>query len=367
MAHAELDLRRIGRLGAALVAIIVLVVVGTFALLDLWQVPTGGADASGTQRDARSLPSAPQPDLRSHLAAKRRWLDSAGWVDRDRGIAHIPIEDAQKLLVERWKEEGRDDADAAKLPLGTGSAPPSVDFRASPGAPLPLDLALVADDGASTSLRAQFGDARPVVLVLGYYTCPNLCGIAMHGLVEALHDTGLPADAYRVVGVSIDPKDTPAAARARAAIYDGYARFVFGARPPPAVRLFVAERPAIDALASAIGFETLRTPEAGSSARFAHPTGFVVATPAGRVSHAATGVRFDAEALRLALVDASAGRIGGFVDRVRLLCAHFDPAQGRFSVATMNVARATGAVTVLLLGGWIVRRLRRGERRSRST
>lgn len=401
MAQPELALRRIGAIAAALVAVIVLVVVVAFALLDAWHVPKGGVDASDTERDARSLPSAPQLDLREHRAAERARLDSLGWVDRERGIAHIPIDEAGKLLQEGKGEGGREkgnrpDAEgsslvapslhgearagieafvpspfsllpsraaAAKLPLGAASSPPPVDFIQRVGVQLPLDLPVLDARGQAMRLGAQFAGSRPVLLVLGYYTCPNLCGIAMHGLIEALHATALPVDDYRIVGVSVDPQDTPASARARADVYDGYARFVFGERNAPSSQLLVADAHGIDALAGRAGFVSARTPDAPASSPIAHPTGVVVVTPQGRVSRYLFGVRFDADELRLALVEASAGRIGGLSDRVRLLCAHFDPAIGLHSEAAMNAARVTGLLTVLLLGGWILRRLRDGNRR----
>jgi protein SCO1/2 len=409
MAQPELALRRIGAIAAALVGVIVLVVVVAFALLDAWHVPKGGADAGDTERDARSLPSAPQLDLREHRAAERARLDSLGWVDRSRGIAHIPIDEARKLLEEEKGEGSREEkgeggrekgnrpdpgrssliapplhdearahieasipspfpllpsrAAAAKLPLGAASSPPPVDFVQRIGARLPLDLPLLDAHGRSTRLGAQFAGSSPVLLVLGYYTCPNLCGIAMHGLVEALHATALPVDDYRIVGVSVDPRDTPASARARADAYDGYARFVFGERNAPSSHLLVADAHGIDALAARVGFVSARMPDAPASSPIAHPAGIVVVTPEGTVSRYLFGVRFDADELRLALVEASAGRIGGLSDRVRLLCAHFDPAIGLHSEAAMNAARVTGLLTVLLLGGWILRRLRHRDRR----
>ncbi|MCO5099598.1 MAG: SCO family protein [Burkholderiaceae bacterium] len=403
MAHAELALRRIGWICVALVAVIVLVVAAAVALVDAWQVPPGGATPGDVERGARSLPSAPQAELRAHRAAKRARLDSAGWVDRERGIAHIPIDAARELLIgsnegrnegvreqtpaaaahgdERGERDAGDDgladghpAEVAKLPLGAGAAPPRVDFEQRPGVQLPLGMALRDAHGNATRLGAQFGGARPVLLVLGYYTCPNLCGIAMHGLIEALHDTGLAPDDYRIVGISIDADDTPASARARASVYDGYARFVFGERAAPASLLFVADARAIDALAGRVGFASVRIADASASSSIAtasssiaHPTGVLVATPQGRVSRYLFGVRFDADELRRALVEASAGRIGGFSERLRLLCAHFDPALGRYSAATMGAARITGLLTVVLLGGWVVHRLRgevgRGVRR----
>ncbi len=47
------------------------------------------------------LQSDPRADLLSYEAEKERRLESYGWVDRDKGIVHIPIEVAMKRLASR--------------------------------------------------------------------------------------------------------------------------------------------------------------------------------------------------------------------------------------------------------------------------
>ena len=54
-----------------------------------------------------------------------------------------------------------------------------------------------------------------------------------------------------------------------------------------------------------------------------------------------------ATTLRLALVDAGEGRIGTFIDHIRLLCYGFDPAQGIYTSAIERWLMAGAAATVL--------------------
>jgi hypothetical protein len=42
----------------------------------------------------------PTADLAAYLAASRQRLSSYGWVDRDKGIAHIPIDEAMQRVAE---------------------------------------------------------------------------------------------------------------------------------------------------------------------------------------------------------------------------------------------------------------------------
>src|SRR5436190_6515550 len=87
----------------------------------------------------------------------------------------------------------------------TVPAPPQTELHQRLGEALPQALHFIDADGRAVQLSDYLGDARPLVLVLGYHRCPNLCGLVMHGVLEALADGGLPRSAYRVLVVSIDP------------------------------------------------------------------------------------------------------------------------------------------------------------------
>ena len=61
----------------------------------------------------------------------------------------------------------------------------------------------------------------------------------------------------------------------------------------------------------------------------------------------------------LALVEAGEGHVGSAVDQALLYCYHYDPTNGKYGFVIMNVVRAAGVLTVVLLGLTIVRNVRR--------
>lgn len=244
--------------------------------------------------------------------------------------------------------------------------PPNASLQEHPGARLPLDLPLRDDLGQPARLRDYLHPGRPVLLVPGYYHCTQLCGLLMHGLLEALQKSGLPRTQWRIVGVSIAPDDTPADARRRRDLDLAYAAFLAGAQAAPAdlhLDLLVAGASDAQRLARTIGYRYQALPqERGQPTQYAHPATVIVATPDGRVSRYFNGVQFDPKALRLALVDASGGSVGTVSDRIALLCAHFDPAVGRFSGGVMLGTRVVGTLTLLALALFAWRhRPRRGR------
>ena len=224
---------------------------------------------------------------------------------------------------------------------------------------LPLAARFTDEQGKSAPL-AQFLDGRPAILLLGYYGCPNLCSAVRQSLSQGLAATGLVADAqFRVIAVSIDPDETmPSAAAARSSLFKGEGTSRAGA----GWYFLTADADAIKELAQAVGF---RYRYDRAEHQFVHPAGIVVVAPSGRVARYFFGVDFPPDQLRTSLLDAGRDRIASPVERLLLLCFHYDPETGKYSATVGTVSRALGVVTVLGLVAFIVR-LRRQEGKARS-
>jgi hypothetical protein len=101
----EIDARGVIWGGAAIVIGIVLAVVAAYWLWRAWGAPSGEQANGGPNTGsvptvtAPGLQSAPQPERAQFFAEKQRELESWGWVDQRAGIAHIPIEDAMRIMA----------------------------------------------------------------------------------------------------------------------------------------------------------------------------------------------------------------------------------------------------------------------------
>lgn len=73
----------------------------------LWPQPPSMAPMQETAPvPGPQLQREPAADMAAMRAETRRRLNGFGWVDRDQGIGHIPIERAMELLVEREQRGG---------------------------------------------------------------------------------------------------------------------------------------------------------------------------------------------------------------------------------------------------------------------
>jgi protein SCO1/2 len=220
--------------------------------------------------------------------------------------------------------------------------PPAAQFDPVPGTRLPLDVVLRDDAGQPRRLAALFD--RPVVLVPGYYTCSNLCSTVFEGVLQALALSGLAKGDYRLVGLSIDPRDGAATAAARKR---AYAALLPGGAAD--LTLLTGDAATLARLEAALGYRAVEDSQTGE---LAHAAGFVVLDADGRIARTFSGVRFDPAALR----DAIHAPTPSFGQRVLLLCAHYAPSTGRHTEAAMAAVRGGVLLLPLLILGWLWRR-----------
>ena len=68
--------------------------------------------------------------------------------------------------------------------------------------------------------------------------------------------------------------------------------------------------------------------------------------------------------MRLALVEASEGKVGNLADNLLLFCYHYDPMTGRYGLQIMRALRLAGVLTVAALGAFVFVMVRRERRLS---
>ncbi|HET9550343.1 MAG TPA: SCO family protein [Candidatus Binatia bacterium] len=218
---------------------------------------------------------------------------------------------------------------------------------------VPLDLSFRDERGNEVRLSDYFG-RKPVILNFVYYKCRDLCPLLLDGLVRSLRALSFDiGNQFAVLTVSFDPHDSAALADAKNKEF--LSRY---ARPGAADgwHFLTGTEDSIQKLASAVGFHYNYDAQTGE---FAHATGIVLLTPAGKVSRYYYGIDFSPRDLRLGLIEAAEARIGTPIDQLLLFCFHYDPVTGKYGLLITNVIRLAGGLTVLLVAGFVIAMLRR--------
>jgi protein SCO1/2 len=149
---------------------------------------------------------------------------------------------------------------------------------------------------------------------------------------------------YRVVTISIDSAETTSDAVQKKqdllALYD---------RADAAVKdwhFLLAAPPVLTVLAQAAGLHYTYN---GQSNEYVHPLGVLVLTPQGKIARYLYGLSIPVKDIRLALLDAAQGQIGTPVDRLALLCYHYDAMTGRYTSIVLDATRWIGVATMIVL------------------
>jgi protein SCO1/2 len=156
------------------------------------------------------------------------------------------------------------------------------------------------------ALSRYFDGEKPVVMALVYYDCPVVCNLVMGQLTEAFRglDYTIGED-FNAVFASIDPSEPPAlAAERKEALLTQYGR-----AESEAVRegwaFLVSPNAETARLAESLGWGY--KPVAGGE--YSHPVCIFVLTPTGEIARYVYGVGYEPKTMRMALLEASEGKI----------------------------------------------------------
>jgi protein SCO1 len=229
------------------------------------------------------------------------------------------------------------------------------------GSKIDLNLEFVNEYGRVVPLRNYFSAGRPVILNLIYYSCPMLCNLVLNGQTSSLREIAwTPGNEFEVVTISIDPTETPELAANKKQAY--LAQY---GKPAPGWHFMTDYASNVKKLADQVGFRYRRD---GTKEQYAHSAAIMFLTPEGKVSRYLYGIKFPQRNVRLALTEASEGKMGNSIDKFLMFCYQYDAAANSYVPVAMNIMKIGGglmAVILICLVGFIMRwERKRGSFRS---
>ncbi len=238
-----------------------------------------------------------------------------------------------------------------------------VDIVEHLGQKIPLNLTFTDDNGKQVILGDYFKDGKPVILNLVYYDCPMLCNLVLNGLTDGVKKLAwTPGQQFKMVTISFNPREDYHLAYAKKA---NYLNSLGKPGADAGWSFLVGTEDQSKALADAIGFKYYWDEK---QQQYAHAAATYILSGDGTISRYLYGIEYSEKDLRLALLEASEGKIGNSIDRLILYCYHYDPSAKGYVVFAANVMRLGGVLTVSLLAIFLLimwRRERRGRRSAR--
>lgn len=216
------------------------------------------------------------------------------------------------------------------------------------GSTLNLELNFTDEDGQVRPLGRFFKAGRPALMVIVYYSCPSLCNAQLNALFRRLKDSKWrPGTEFDVIVVSMDSRESSELAKEKKANY----LKSFGLADS-GVHFLVGDQKGITELANQLGFYFKWMPK---EQEFAHVAAAYVLNDSGQIIRYVYGIDPDPATLKFGLLEAVAGKMGTFSDRVLFHFVRFDPNTNKYAVRAWNLL-GIGAIFVmfLFLTSWLL-------------
>jgi protein SCO1/2 len=228
---------------------------------------------------------------------------------------------------------------------------PGIGIDEKLGQIIPLDLTFRDEKGQEVSLRQLIH--APTILAPVYFSCPDVCSFLLYNLARVLNQLpSEPGKEYLVLAISFDETEKPSLAYEKKKMY---LKMIEKPFPQEAWRFLTGEQENIRKLTEAIGFRFKR-----EGKNFLHPVSLVILSSDGKITRYIYGTDLLPFDLKMALLEASQGRIGPTVTKVLRFCFSYDP-KGRKYV--FNTLKVTGVVTLLFALSFILFLVFKGKRR----
>jgi protein SCO1/2 len=170
----------------------------------------------------------------------------------------------------------------------------------------------------------------------------------LNGLVKSLKTLDwTPGPNFEIVTISVNPKETFELAGQKK---DSYIRAYGRPEAASAWHFLTGEESQSRKIASEVGFGYRYDPD---EKQYAHSAVLFVLTPEGKVSRYLYGIEYQNKDLKLALLEASNGKIGNVIERFLLFCYRYDPHLRQYSVYLTRLMQTACGLTILVFGGYL--------------
>jgi protein SCO1/2 len=218
------------------------------------------------------------------------------------------------------------------------------------GSQIDLNLKFTDENGEIVTLAKYFdGGHQPVIISPVYYSCPGLCNFHLNALTDGMKQMDWTlGEKFKALAISFDAReDSKVAMKKKASYLKLYDRPV----ADKDWHFLTGDQATIKTLMASLGFKYKWSDEANE---WAHASAAIIVTPDGKISRYLPGLQIEPKDLKLALNEASSGKIGTIVDQLVLYCFQYNPHQSKYTLYAFNVMKVGGALMVLVLALWLL-------------
>lgn len=224
------------------------------------------------------------------------------------------------------------------------------------GQMVPLDLTFI-DEKSNRVTLGEMMDGKPTIITLNYFRCAGICTPQLDDLSRTLRKLDLAENTdYKVLTISFAEDETPALAAAKRknhlhAIQRDYVQ--------DAWHFLIGENNSSAVLASKVGFTYEKTVSPAGVVDYIHPAALIILSPKGKVTRYLNGIDQLPFDVKMALVEASEGRVGPTIAKTLLYCFAYDPVGKKYIFVWEKVA---ATVMLIIVFGFFIYLIKLGRK-----
>jgi len=224
------------------------------------------------------------------------------------------------------------------------------------GQMVPLDLTFI-DEKSNRVTLGKMMDGKPTIITLNYFRCAGICTPQLDDLSRTLRKLDLAENTdYKVLTISFAEDETPALAAAKRknhlhAIQREYVQ--------DAWHFLIGENNSSAVLASKVGFTYEKTVSPAGVVDYIHPAALIILSPEGKVTRYLNGIDQLPFDVKMALVEASEGRVGPTIAKTLLYCFAYDPVGKKYIFVWEKVA---ATVMLIIVFGFFIYLIKLGRK-----
>ncbi len=203
---------------------------------------------------------------------------------------------------------------------------------------LPVESVFTTSDGDSVSLGNIIN--KPTLLALVYYECPGVCAPLLTELAWVIEKINLiPGEDFQVISLSFDHHEgTTISSKWKKNYFKGM-KTTF---PEEAWIFLTGDSLNIKKVTDAAGFYFIPNEE-----DFIHAAALITISPKGKISRYVFGLEYNQFDLKMALLEADAGKTSPTISKMLQFCYSYDPDGRKY---TLNVTRIIGSIMLIVVG-----------------
>jgi protein SCO1/2 len=210
---------------------------------------------------------------------------------------------------------------------------------------VPLDITLIDETGKQVRLKDIVDNTKPIIVSFVYFRCPGLCSPLLSGVADVISKMDLEAGKdYNVLTLSFDPTEDYVMAAEK---NKNYLKIIKNKTiPANAWKFYTADSINIARITDAVGFRYIKQ---GND--FVHSGVLTMLSPKGKIVRYLYGTDFNPFDMKLAILEASDGKVGSTIAKVMTLCFSYDPDGRKYA---LNITRIAGGGVILFIIGFVI-------------